>query len=203
MEKLISAFLFKNQYCPLPGVGTLTLVHESAQIKSDEHILLAPKQNIVLQSFESDPSVFIQFISRRQNKSLETATLELKEFCSSLSSMGSLSKWELPSTGQFFVNEVGQLQFRPEELPEAYSPPVTIKRVIHPSAVHKIKVGDHEKGSDEMLEELQQNKTKKGSKAWIIWLTLMILLLGAAFAGLWFAEDIERMTGFEIPFRIR
>jgi hypothetical protein len=31
----------------------------------------------------------------------------------------------------------------------------------------------------------------------------MVFLLGAAFAGLWFAEDIERMTGFEIPFRIR
>ncbi|MEN9964804.1 MAG: hypothetical protein RL582_1899 [Bacteroidota bacterium] len=203
MEKLISAFLFKNQYCPLPGVGTLTLVHESAQIKSDEHILLAPKQNIVLQSFESDPSVFIQFISRRKNKSIESASTELHAFCNSLSTMGSLSKWELPSTGQFFVNESGQLQFRPEELPEDYSPSVTINRVVHPSAVHKIMVGDHEKGSDEMLEELQQNKTKKGSKAWIIWLTLMILLLGAAFAGLWFAEDIERMTGFEIPFRIR
>jgi hypothetical protein len=203
MEKLISAFLFKNQYCPLPGIGTLTLNHESAQIKSDEHILMAPKQNIVLQSFESDPAVFIQFISRRKNKSIESATSELNAFCSNLITMGSLSNWELPSTGQFYVNESGQLQFKSEELPEDFFPPVAIKRVIHPSAVHKIMVGDQEKGSDEMLEELQQNKTKKRSKAWIIWLSLMLLLLGAAFAGLWFAEDVERMTGFEIPFRIR
>jgi hypothetical protein len=203
MEKLISAFLYKNQYCPLPGIGTLTVFHESAQIKSDQHILMAPQQNIVLQSFETDPTVFIQFISRRNNKSIESATSELNAFCSQLISMGSLSNWDLPSTGQFYVNESGQLQFKSEELPEDYFPPVTIKRVIHPSAVHKIMVGDQEKGSDEMLEELQQNKTKKKSKAWMIWLSLIIILLGAAFAGLWFAEDIERMTGFEIPFRIR
>lgn len=203
MEKLISAFLFKNQYCPLPGIGTLTINHESAQIKSDEHLLLAPKQNIVLQQFESDSSVFIQFISRRRNKSVEYVTLELNQFCSRLSSLDTLSKWELPFAGQFFVNEFGQLHFKTEELPEDYSPPVTIKRVIHPSAVHKIKVGDQEKRSDEMLEELQQNKIKKKSKAWIIWLSLMLILLGTAFAALWFAEEIEGMTGIAIPFRIR
>ncbi|MEY4702396.1 MAG: hypothetical protein RIR96_293 [Bacteroidota bacterium] len=203
MENLISTYLYKNQYCPLPGIGTLTIVHESAQLKSDEQIMLAPKQNIVLQPFETDPEHFIQFISRRSNKSLESAKSELLGFCASLTDLDTFSKWQLTATGQFYVNELGQLQFKQEEIPDEFNPPVAIKRVIHPSAVHRIRVGDQEKGSDEMKEELQQNKNKKKSKAWMIWLFVLLILSGAVFAGLWYADEITLKTGIEIPFRIR
>jgi len=109
----------------------------------------------------------------------------------------------LTATGQFYVNELGQLQFKQEEIPDEFNPPVAIKRVIHPSAVHRIRVGDQEKGSDEMKEELQQNKNKKKSNAWMIWLFVLLILSGAVFAGLWYAEEISLKTGIEIPFRIR
>lgn len=203
MENLISAFLLKHQYCPLPGIGTLLMVHECAQIKSDDQVLLAPKNNIVFQSTETDSEPFVQFISRRNTKNIESTRAELIAYCSSIKSINPQSTRQITSLGHFYVDESGSLFFKQDEIPDTFNPSIAIKRVIHPSTIHRIKVGDKEKGSDEMMEELKNNKKKKKNRVGLILFLLLLVLSALVFAGLWFAEDIELITGIEIPFRIR
>ena len=68
---------------------------------------------------------------------------------------------QLESLGSFFVDDNGKINFKPEELPAAFSQPVFAERVIHPDAEHQILVGDKETTNTVMTELLAAKSRNK------------------------------------------
>ena len=77
----------------------------------------------------------------------------------------------------FFVDASGKINFKPEELPAAFTQTVFAERVIHPDAEHHILVGDKETTNTVMTELLAPKSEIKDR--WWIW-AIVLGLIGIA-----------------------
>jgi len=203
MEQIITSFFLKNNYCPFPGLGSLSLSQLSAQLKTEDHQISAPKPLISFSSTESDASLFIESIARKGKLNKEMATDQLTRFCNHLQGLDNSQKAVVEGLGFFYKNNLGQLQFEQYEIEEIFLPNVTAKRVVHPTDSHDVLVGDKTVSSDMIKDEIPADTSKPKSKLLVTILVLTILLAAASFATLWFADEVEQATGIHIPIRIR
>jgi nucleoid DNA-binding protein len=172
MQELIASFLFQNNSCPLPGLGTLSVRTSGAVSDFTEKKIGPPTPEIRFDPNESNAAALLGYLARKTNSAPMDALEALKQYCNELKSDISTNQAaSLPGVGKFYVDANGKLGFTPEVIPAGFLKPVPAERVIHPEASHAILVGDKETTSTEMTEYFNETVVKKDR--WWIWATLL------------------------------
>lgn len=179
MEELIQQYLLRYNYCPLPSVGALVLRQGIAMAWHGENRMSAPSPYIEFIRMEKDPAHFISFIAFNKQISVEAATALLDQYAKKLESLQEAGEVSIAQSGKFYIDENGKLVFRQNPLPVEFLPDVPLQRVIHPNAIHQVRVGDTETNSQVMTEYLSDNGKVKRSFWWIGAIVLSILALAA------------------------
>lgn len=87
----------------------------------------------------------------------------------------------------FIKEEEGKLRFKSAELPDAFLPPVSAERVIHPDVAHNMIVGSRETNTTAMTNELLGEEQQVKSKWWIA--ALVLAGIGLAVIAIWLTTD--------------
>jgi hypothetical protein len=162
MDYLIAPTLFKNKTCRLPGIGTISVITNTAETDFVNTQIKAPVPTIVFSVSQDDENVFNEF----------TALSELIK--KDLDEKGSVT---LRGIGDFIKDEEGVISFIPQQINPAFTPPVIAERVIRQDAEHAILVGDKETTNTVMTEYFEEEEEKKDR--WWIW----AIVLGAIGTG--------------------
>lgn len=178
MEHLLSSFLLKNKYCPLPTVGSLSIQHEEAIASITEKLIMAPKPVIIFAEKEMDAAPLLDFIAAWYHHSVAAASSALSDYCSRLQQIQPYEKIDFGNLGYFSKDEFGQVQFSHAAALQHYLSPVAANRVIHPDASHQMLVGDRATNTVYMQEMLAAEESKKWPK-WA-WAALVLAVLAAA-----------------------
>ena len=174
MHQLIASYLFKNRYCPLPGLGTLRVVMGKAEADFLNSAIKAPVPTIIFDSRENDASNLLDYIAAKTNSTVLQTIDKLGQFCNGLkTAIKANQPAVLNGIGNFFTDSSGSINFKPGQLPVTFFQPVKAERVIHPEAEHQILVGDKETTNTLMTEYFNEAPVKK--KRWWIW----VVILGA------------------------
>jgi hypothetical protein len=168
MHHLMASYLFQHKTCPLPGLGTLSVIAGSADGDFVNALIKAPVPAIIFETKETDATVLIDFIAAKTNATVLQSIESLGHLTNSLKAAAITNKpATLNGVGDFFTDEKGRINFRPELLPPAFLPAVKAIRVIHPEAEHQILVGDKETTNTVMTEYFTETPVKKDR--WWIW----------------------------------
>lgn len=182
MESLIEQFLFRYSYCPLPGIGTLSIVARSANADWGHKVIQPPAQLIEFQHADVYPAqAFLQYIARQRKVSITTAEKTLSDFCNTMNTLDSLKQISIVGVGQFSKDESGRLQLQAVTCPASYLPVVQFERVAHPDSVHTIRVGDNERSSDFMNSYFAGLKNIHSSHWQLAAWVMLLLALGVCF----------------------
>jgi hypothetical protein len=174
MHRLIASYLFQNKSCPLPGLGTLSMVAGKAELDFLNTAIKAPATRIVFEAKESDASNLLDYIATKTDSTVLQTIERLGHFCHSLKTATMANHpATLDGVGNFFTDSSGNINFKCNHLPAIFLQPVTAERVIHPQAEHQILVGDKETTSTVMTEYYTETPVVKNR--WWIW----AIVLGA------------------------
>lgn len=178
VEKYIEQFLLYYYYCPLPGVGVLRIVYESAVIDMAEKKISSPVQKITFSTEEFPANDLVSYISIQSKQTLEESGYLLQEVCQQISEITSSQTFQIGSIGSFIKNDAQGLLFQQEENFLFQSPTLTIQRVIHPDSTHKVLVGDVE-----LTNVIIHNRSDRPSKAvklsWGVWAACLFMIASA------------------------
>jgi nucleoid DNA-binding protein len=179
MQKQIASYLFQHKTCPLPGLGTLSVVNTAAESDFTSKTFTAPKTVIHFEQIEIDTTGLINYLSATTDTDKYEATKALANFCNALKQkITNEPNIQLDSIGTFSVDASGKINFKENELPAAFTQPVFAERVIHPDAEHNILVGDKESTNTEMTELLAPKYAIKDR--WWIWAIVLGMIAIAA-----------------------
>jgi len=175
MHHLIASYLFQNKTCPLPGLGTLSVINGNADGDFVNSLIKAPAPAVVFDATETDATVLIDFIAAKTNATVLQAIDALGQLVNSLKAAAITNKpAALNGVGNFFTDEKGRISLRPDILPAAFLPAVKAARVIHPEAEHQILVGDKETTNTIMTEYFTETPVKKDR--WWIWAIVIAVI---------------------------
>lgn len=198
MENLLSAFLLKYKYCPLPTVGTLNIQQEAAVSSITDKTILAPKPVIVFTEKETDAEPLLNYIASAAGSTVPAASDALSHYCERLQEIQPYEKVEFDSLGTFSKDEVGILLFSNAAAIQNYLPPVAAERVIHPDASHEMLVGDKATNTVYMTEMLATEEKKKMPK----WVWAAVALAVAASAAVVFSI-VNHQKGSSAPIKAK
>ena len=168
MQKQIASYLFQHKTCPLPGLGTLSVLNSGAEADFTNKLITAPKSFIQFSNAETDTAGLLNYLVLTTGADKYEVTEALDHFCDNLKNkIADQSDMQIESIGTFFVDGSGNINFTPQELPTAFVQPVFAERVIHPDAEHQILVGDKETTNTVMTGYF--NETPVVKDRWWIW----------------------------------
>jgi hypothetical protein len=174
IEDLIESYLLRNQYCPLPKLGTLLLHESNAQLEIVNKQIEAPKLEIRFEKHQTSEVDFIHFIAKKKSVQYDEANNLLLDFCNNISALNNFSEKIINQTGRFYVDKDGVLSFHQNEIAIEFFPTVDANRVTHPNQSHSILVGDQERKAIFKKSKTEiANKTAK--QLW--WISAIILFL--------------------------
>ncbi len=174
MHYQIASYLFQQKTCPLPGLGTLSVLNSGAEADFTNRLIAAPKPFIQFVEIETDATGLLNYLCATTGANKYEVTEALDHFCDDLrNKVTRQPDVQIESIGSFFVDASGKINFKQEELPVAFTQPVFADRVIHPDAEHHILVGDKETTNTIMTELLAPRSEAKDR--WWIW----AIVLGA------------------------
>lgn len=168
MQKQIASYLFQHKVCPLPGLGTLSVCKAGAVADFTNKLIAAPKPFIEFAHAETDTNGLVEYLAATTGANRYEVTEALDHFCDNLKKEITVqSNVQIEGIGNFFADDSGNINFKPEALPTALVQPVFAERVIHPDAEHHILVGDKETTNTVMTELLTAKAEVKDR--WWIW----------------------------------
>ena len=174
MQNQIASYLFQHKTCPLPGLGTLSVLNSGAEADFTNKSIAAPKSFIQFNNTETDTAALLNYLAATSGGNAYEVSEALDHFCDNLKKeITEQVNVKLDSVGTFFVDGSGKINFKQEELPAVFTQPVFAERVIHPDAEHHILVGDKETTNTVMTEFLAPKSAVKDR--WWIW----AIVLGA------------------------
>ncbi len=178
MQHQIASYLFQHKTCPLPGLGTLSVLYSGAEADFTNKSIAAPKSFIEFSETETDATSLLNYLAATLGGSTYEVSEALDHFCDNLrNKITQQPDVPLENLGSFFVDASGKINFKPEELPAVFTQPVFAERVIHPDAEHQILVGDKETTNTVMTELLAPKSAIKDR--WWIW-AIVLGLVGIA-----------------------
>ena len=175
MQQLIASYLFQHKSCPLPGVGTFTIVGTTSQADFTNKTISAPHPAIEFINVETNPAGLFDYVANKFKFSVYDAKELVLAFCNEVKNKietGAIAS--LDQVGDLTVSQTGKILFKQEELPAAFWQAVIAERVIHPQAEHQILVGDKETTNTAMTEFLAEKPTEKNNW-WIGAIALAVL----------------------------
>ena len=175
MQKQITSYLFQHKTCPLPGLGTLSIISSAADSDFTSKVFNAPKSSVHFEQTETDANGLLNYLSATTGADKKEATEALSHFCDDLKQKMTIqTDVQLNNIGSFFVDASGTINFKHEKLPEAFMQAIFAERVIHPDAEHQILVGDKETTNTVMTEFFTPTLATKDR--WWIWAILLGLI---------------------------
>lgn len=113
IAKYTGLFLIKNEYCYLPGIGSLQIVKKAARYDSDTQKMGAPEYTVTYRAgFGSIDDSFANFIANNERISIAHAANYLKDFCAQMKQQ--LHEGEtvvIPAIGSFHMNQNQEIEF--------------------------------------------------------------------------------------------
>ena len=187
MQDTLYEFLVLNKKLSLPGIGTISLCQNPAQLDFTNRQFTAPSFYFTIESRNDKPSKkLFDWLSFSLGitewdaiKSVNDFSFDLKK---KLSESGEVS-WE--RVGVLRRNNNGDLKLDPENILLHSESPVTAEKVIRVKAEHTVLVGEKEKTSVEMEEYLTGSQAKK-NYTWLI--AVILTVLAVMFIGWYFSE---------------
>lgn len=194
MDHLIEQFLFSQQYCPIPGVGTLHLKMKTPIAHFGENKMVAPVPYIHLDDEIRKAEFFIKFIESRLGIEKEAATNLLDDISLRINQIESNASFSVGQIGAFSKDEAGKLVFVSSELPAYLLPTVKLNRVVHPNATHSVRVGDQEHTNQFMSELLSEKEITQKDKWWIAAAVILFIGLMGFFYSLFFSANKNKWS---------
>ena len=87
MDQLIAEFLFTNNYCSLPNIGTLSIKSQSADLSVAEQRISPPYSIIDFSNKVSDNSSFVDFVQKKLNCDNQKAKETINQFCNQIKAL--------------------------------------------------------------------------------------------------------------------
>jgi hypothetical protein len=200
MEQLLSAFLIKNKYCPLPTVGTLRIEVQAAVSSITEKKIEAPQPFISFSEKESEANPLLHYLASASGKSVSGASDDLSHYCNRLLQIQPYEKVALGNLGNFSKNELGEMHFENVADLRLFLPAVEAHRVIHPDATHDMVVGDRSTNTVSMAEMLSAEEKKKLPR----WVWVAVTLAVAASALIIFSLlNNQSASGNQMPVKVK
>ena len=84
MQHFIASYLFQNKTCPLPGLGTLSIINSAAELDFTNKLIASPKTNIQFQQTESDAAGLVNYIAASTGSNNYEVTEAMDHFCDDL-----------------------------------------------------------------------------------------------------------------------
>ena len=175
MDQLIAEFLFTNNYCSLPNIGTLSIKSQSADLSVAEQRISPPYSIIDFSNKVSDNSSFVDFVQKKLNCDNQKAKETINQFCNQIKALKPEENLEIQAVGFFVMNSEGTLCFNTSEVSPDFYPALKVNRVVHSDARHQVRVGDTEKTNAFMHTYLKDSKVKKGNQ-WLMFFLVILLL---------------------------
>ncbi|MEO7047315.1 MAG: hypothetical protein ABI091_18580 [Ferruginibacter sp.] len=195
MQDLIASYLFKNKKCPLPAVGTLSIVDGNAVADYGEMKIAAPAPVIQFAEKEEPVNDFVNFIATQKSITTEDALSKLKEFCRKLRYMDVHTEVPVTCAGKFYISSAGTLEFKQAKLREAFIPTIIAERVIHPDDSHNMLVGDKQTTTTIMSEYFSEEEISPRNRWWL-WAIILFILAAAII--LFYLNDTNSNEAFGI-----
>lgn len=102
IAKYVGLFLIKNEYCFLPGIGSLQVIKKKAAYNKEAEQLSGPAYDVVFdQRYGSIDDSFANFIANNERISIAHAANHLKDFCAA-------SKLELKEGKEIIIPAIGK-----------------------------------------------------------------------------------------------
>jgi len=116
IAKYIGLFLLKNEYCYLPGIGSLTVVKKAAAYNKETQQMNPPEYSVLFQQASgSIDDSFANFIANNERISIAHASNYLKDFCArAKNDLKEGKEIMVPSIGKFYTDEHQKIQFTPD-----------------------------------------------------------------------------------------
>lgn len=159
MYQQIAQSLFQQNSCTLPGIGTLSIINESAQTDFINSRILSPVQKIIFESIVTDSEMHNQFSSISESIKSDLVKGE---------------KVEVAGVGNFFIDEKNKIVFTPVKIDENFFQPVTAERVIRENVTHNMLVGDKETTSTVMTDFFTEKPAI--TDRWWIWAAAIFVI---------------------------
>ena len=187
MQDSLYEFLLLNRRLSLPGIGTIFLCQNPAQLDFTNKQFIAPSFYFIIESKNDKPSKkLFDWLSSSLNitewdaiKSVNDFSFDLKK---KLSENGEVN-WE--NVGIFRRNNNGDLKLDQQNVLLQNQQPVTAEKVIRVKSGHTVLVGEQEKTSVEMEEYFAETPAKK-NYTWLI--AAILVVLAVIFIGWYFSE---------------
>ncbi len=113
IAKYVGLFLLKNEYCFLPGIGSLQVVKKSATYNKEKQQMTAPVFSLLF-----DPRIgaiddsFANFIAHNERISIVHASNHLKDFCAAAKTeLREGNEVIIPAIGKFVPGENKTIRF--------------------------------------------------------------------------------------------
>jgi hypothetical protein len=187
MQDTLYEFLLLNKKLSLPGIGTILLCQNSAQLDFTNKQFTAPSFYFTIESRNDKPSKkLFDWLSSSLGisewdaiKSVNDFSFDLKK---RLSEKGEVN-WE--NIGLIRRDNNGDLKLETQNILLQSEQPVAAEKVIRVKAEHTVLVGEQEKTSVEMEQYFAQNPVKK-NYTWLI--AIILTVLAVMFIGWHFSE---------------
>jgi nucleoid DNA-binding protein len=168
MYNAVKKFLASHQHVALPGIGNFSVEAIPAQIDIANRSITSSESKIL---FNNDKlpvkKGFYDFISKELNIDEEHAKLGFTEFIKQLQdSLNTNNFIYFKGIGRLTKQSTNVLTFQQEKMPE-YFPEFRAERIIRKNTTHTVRVGEHEKTSEEMQTVLNRTQTIKKETWWI------------------------------------
>ncbi|MBX9853674.1 MAG: SPOR domain-containing protein [Cytophagaceae bacterium] len=195
MEKYIRDLLFDYECVIVPGFGGFLTHYVSADIHPITHKFLPPSRRIAFnENLKNNDGLLIEAVSSGENVSREEAISLIENFIRSLNESLSKKKFaELKDIGRFFYNTENHLEFEPDlgvnYLEDSFGLPELIFKPIERKSItmnKPIKAGQPTKKA---VEDMDADGQPKKSKAALIIIPIILVLLGGATTFLYFNKD--------------
>jgi hypothetical protein len=178
VDQLVEQFLARNSYCPLPGIGTVKLKRTPASMNRADSLINGPEFTIILLDEIKPADDIVQFIASRFKTDIKKAAELLNDYCKTILALKPGQSTLINLTGEFKSDENGSLSFHSFPIDSHFFPAVDAQRVIHPNAIHHVRVGDQEHSNVFMTEYLNDISKVKKSTWWMWSAAIAALALG-------------------------
>jgi hypothetical protein len=187
MQNSLYEFLILNKKISLPGIGTISLRQDPAQLDIGNRQFTSSSFSFLLDTKNDTPSKkLFEWLAVSLGISEWDAIRSVNDFSSSLknkiSEEGKVS-WE--NIGVLSRGNTGDLKLNPFAIDIRSEQPVNAEKVIREKFEHTVLVGEQEKTSVEMVEYFAE-ETPKRNYAWIV--AVAIIVLAVMFIGWYFSE---------------
>ncbi len=159
MEQSIASYLFRNNYCVLPGIGKLTVVTTPADTDFINGQIKPPVQNIEFSADDKSEAIFNELSAESEHLKM---MLDARRTVS------------LTGIGVFTKKDDGHIHFSPLQIAPSLVTPVKAERVIRENVQHSLLVGDKETTNVVMTEYFTEEEPKK-ERWWIAAVIIAVL----------------------------